>query len=207
MRKVLRALQESKISRVGGDKSIPVDVRVVAATNKNLLDEIEEEAFREDLYHRISVILIDVPPLRERRGDIPIIANHFSERLARRNGVPPKPFTDEALRKLQQFEWRGNVRELHNVVERLLILSEGDAIGIDAVDRYVNPGAAGTDPIRGLVEQFNDFSEFRDKAEELFILQKLRAHDWNVSQTAETIGIQRSHLYNKMNKYDIERGD
>jgi DNA-binding NtrC family response regulator len=205
--KVLRALQENKIARVGGDKAIPVNVRVVAATNKNLLDEIEEEAFREDLYHRISVILIDVPPLRERRQDIPIIANHFAERLARRNGVPPRPFTDEALHKLQQFEWRGNVRELHNVVERLLILGEGEAIGIDAVDRYVNPGAAGTDPIRGLIQQYEDFSDFRDRAEELFILQKLRAHDWNVSQTAETIGIQRSHLYNKMNKYGIERED
>ena len=207
--KVLRALQENRISRVGGDQSIPVNVRVVAATNKNLLDQIEENEFREDLYHRISVILIHVPPLRERREDIPIIAQHFSERLARRNGLPPKGFTEDALARMKQYEWRGNVRELNNVVERLLILSEGDEVSATDVERYVGATMAAptTSPVGELMGQYEQFSDFRDMAEKLFIERKLDEFDWNVSRTAESIGIQRSHLYNKMNKYGIERDE
>ena len=203
--KVLRVLQENEIQRVGGDRTIPVDVRVLAATNKDLLEEIDENQFREDLYHRLSVILVDVPPLRERKGDIPIITKHFSQRLARRNGLAPKEFSQEALDRLQQFEWRGNVRELNNVVERLLILSKGNEITREDVDRYVRVGDGTSDPVRSMLTEFEDFSDFRDMAEKLFIEHKLETHEWNVSQTAESIGIQRSHLYNKMNKYGIER--
>lgn len=205
--KVLRALQENRITRVGGDRSIPVNVRVVAATNKNLLHQIEENQFREDLYHRLSVILIHVPPLRERREDIPTITQHFCERLSRRNGVEPKQFSEEAFGKLKQFEWRGNVRELHNVVERLLILSEGQRISGTDVDRYVGAAAPTSNQMLDLMGQFEQFSDFRDMAEKLFIERKLEEFDWNVSRTAESIGIQRSHLYNKMNKYGIERVD
>jgi two-component system nitrogen regulation response regulator NtrX len=204
--KVLRALQENRISRVGGDRSIPVDVRVVAATNKDLLERIEEHEFREDLYHRLSVILVHVPPLRQRADDIPLIAQHFCERLARRNGLPAKTFMDEALARLKQFEWRGNVRELHNVVERLLILSESDAVTVRDVDRYVRAAeGGGGSNVQGLLDQHEQFSDFRDSAEKLFILRKLDQYEWNISRTAEAIGIQRSHLYNKMNKYGIER--
>ncbi|MDX1530511.1 MAG: sigma-54 dependent transcriptional regulator, partial [Rhodothermales bacterium] len=203
--KVLRALQESTITRVGGDRSIEVDVRVVAATNKDLLEEIEKGHFREDLYHRLSVILIHVPPLRERKGDIPLIADFILQRVSRRNGVPPKAFTDGAFERLQRYEWRGNVRELNNVVERLLILSAGEQITEGDVELYVRPGGAGQDPMRGLLEQYDQFSDFRDMAEKLFIERKLDEFDWNVSRTAEAIGIQRSHLYNKLNKYGIER--
>ncbi len=203
--KVLRALQESKITRVGGDRSIPVDVRVIAATNKDLLHEIEEGNFREDLYHRLSVILIHLPPMRERRDDLPIMMNHFAEQLARRNGLPAKQFAPEALERLKTFEWRGNVREIHNVVERLLILSEGDTISPGEVERYVLPGGSGGNPVEGLINQYNEFSDFRDMAEKLFIEHKLRENDWNISRTAEAIGIQRSHLYNKMSKYEISR--
>ncbi|NBC01519.1 MAG: response regulator [Bacteroidetes bacterium] len=203
--KVLRVLQENEITRVGGDRALPVDVRVIAATNKNLLDEIEEENFREDLYHRLSVILMHVPPLRERRGDIPTITRHFANRLAKRNGLDPKTFTDDAISRLKQQEWRGNVRELHNVVERLLILSDGDEVTVAAVDRYVRPGGGGRNAVLGLIQQYDHFSAFRDKAEQLFIEQKLDKYEWNVSRTAEAIDIQRSHLYNKMNKYGIER--
>ncbi len=205
--KVLRALQENQITRVGGDRPLPVDVRVVAATNKRLLDQIEQHEFREDLYHRLSVILIHVPPLRERRDDIPIITTHIAERIARRNGLEPKPFSSEALTGLKKFEWRGNVRELHNVVERLLILSPGDTISLADVDRYATPGGSISNPIMGMVDQFSQFSEFRDMAEKLFIENKLSLNDWNISRTAEAIGIQRSHLYNKMGKYDIQRSD
>ena len=205
--KVLRALQESRITRVGGDRAIPVDVRVIAATNKDLLEEIGEGNFREDLYHRLSVILIHLPPLRERREDIPLIVEHFAERLARRNGVAPRQFSEGALGRMKTYDWRGNVRELHNVVERLLILSQGEAIGSQDVDLYVRPGGASAHPVQSLIGQFDDFSDFRDMAEKLFIEYKLREFEWNVSRTAEAIGIQRSHLYNKMNKYNIERED
>jgi DNA-binding NtrC family response regulator len=205
--KVLRVLQENEIQRVGGDRTIPVNVRVLAATNKDLREEIEEGEFREDLYHRISVILIDVPPLRERQDDIELITEHFGQRLARRNGLEPKAFEDDALKQLREFEWRGNVRELNNVVERLLILSRGEKITSDDVNRFARAGDSADEPVSNMLTEYEDFSDFRDSAEKRFIEHKLLAHDWNVSQTAEAIGIQRSHLYNKLNKYDIERED
>ena len=205
--KVLRVLQENKIERVGGGRSIPVDVRVIAATNKDLMAELEEGNFREDLYHRIGVILINVPPLRERRSDIPLMTRHFADQLARRNGLAPKQFTDDALNQLQQYAWRGNVRELNNVIERLLIMSRSDTIGRADVKQYVGPKLDGNGAGAGLIQSFDDFSEARDHFEKLFIENKLDEHDWNVSQTARTIGIQRSHLYNKLNKYGIERDD
>ncbi|PSQ97324.1 MAG: Fis family transcriptional regulator [Bacteroidetes bacterium SW_9_63_38] len=205
--KVLRVLQEDEIERVGGERSISVDVRVIAATNKDLMVEIEEGNFREDLYHRIGVILIEVPPLRRRRNDIPLLTEHGAERLARRNGLPPKQFADEALARLQGYDWRGNVRELYNVVERLLILADGDEIQTADVEQFVQPGPASLPPEQALIDAYDDFTEARDQFEKQFIERKLDEHDWNVSQTAETIGIQRSHLYNKLNKYGIERDE
>ena len=205
--KVLRVLQENRITRVGGDRSLPVNVRVVAATNKDLLKAVEKNEFREDLYHRLSVILVHVPPLRERRGDVPTIAKYIGERMARRNGLPSKAFSPDALDRLQKLDWRGNVRELHNVVERLLILSDGESVTARDVERYVGVGGSGGNALQGLLEQYQDFSDFRDKAEELFLLHQLGKFEWNISRTAEAIGIQRSHLYNKMNKYGIERGE
>jgi DNA-binding NtrC family response regulator len=205
--KVLRVLQEHKIQRVGGSRTVEVDVRVIAATNKNLQEEIEDGDFREDLYHRIGVILIDVPPLRERRGDIPLITEHMADRLARRNGIPPKTFSDDALKALQRYEWRGNVRELHNVLERILILTDGDTVDADDVQRCMGPQTSSSGPTYDLIHTYDAFSDARDQFEKLFIEHKLDEHDWNVSQTAETIGIQRSHLYNKLNKYGIERDE
>jgi DNA-binding NtrC family response regulator len=148
---------------------------------------------------------MDVPPLRHRREDIPLLTKHGAERLARRNGLPPKTFTDEALDRLQNYEWRGNVRELYNVIERLLILVEDDTIEADDVEQFVRPGGAGDGPTQQLIATYDDFTEARDQFEKRFIQHQLHEHDWNVSQTAETIGIQRSHLYNKLNKYGIER--
>lgn len=203
--KVLRVLQESRITRVGGDRTIPVDVRVITATNKNLLEAVDDHRFREDLYHRLSVILVPVPPLRERRSDIPLIAEHILDAVSRRNGIEGKSFSGEALGRLEHLDWRGNVRELRNVVERLLILSDNDEISEDDVIRNVVPAGAGATPVAGLISQFDSFSDYRDMAEKLFLEQKLDDHKWNVSQTAETIGIQRSHLYNKLSKYGIER--
>ena len=136
--KVLRALQENKIMRVGGEKDIPVNVRVLAATNKNLLEEIENKNFREDLYHRLSVILIKVPSLNQREDDIPMLTNHFVEQICEDNGRPPIHFTDEALEALKKIKWTGNIRELRNVVERLVILCDQEVTAED-VAIYAQP--------------------------------------------------------------------
>jgi DNA-binding NtrC family response regulator len=127
--------------------------------------------------------------------------------VAQRNGLPPKEFTDDAVQRLKRYDWRGNVRELHNVIERLLILVEGDTIEATDIDQFVQPGSGSEGSTQELIEAYDDFSDARDQFEKHFIQHKLHEHDWNVSQTAETIGIQRSHLYNKLNKYGLERGD
>ena len=136
--KVLRALQENKIMRVGGEKDIKVDVRIVAATNKNLREQIDKGNFREDLYHRLSVILINVPPLRERVDDIPLLTQHFAAHICERAGKPVSEFTDDAYDELKKMPWTGNVRELHNVVERLIILCDREISGAD-VKKYAQP--------------------------------------------------------------------
>lgn len=136
--KVLRALQENKIMRVGGEKDIPVDVRVITATNKNIREEIEKGNFREDLYHRISVILIHVPPLHERKEDIPLLAEHFMKEICASNGRPFIPISDEAMEELKKIRWTGNIRELHNVIERLSILSDGEITAED-VKQFAQP--------------------------------------------------------------------
>ena len=135
--KGLRALQENEITRVGGDKSIKVDVRIIAATNKNVKEEIKEGNFREDLYHRLSVIVIKVPALKERRDDIPLLVDKFLENIAKDYGNKPKKIEANAIKKLQELNWSGNIRELRNVVERLVIMSD-KSITEDDITRYVN---------------------------------------------------------------------
>lgn len=136
--KVLRALQESKITRVGGDKEIRVDVRVIAATNKDLQKQIDAQLFREDLFHRFAVIIIEVPPLNERREDIPLLVEHFINLICNEYGIAPKKITKEALVALQNYGWTGNIRELRNVVERLIILSNNEITATDVLN-YVGP--------------------------------------------------------------------
>lgn len=136
--KVLRALQENKITRVGGEKDIPVDVRVITATNKNIKEEIQKERFREDLYHRLSVILIHVPALRDRKDDIPLLADHFMLQICVSNGKPLLHFEEKAFKELQKMPWTGNIRELRNVVERLAILCDGNVTGEDVI-RFAQP--------------------------------------------------------------------
>ncbi|MDX1637169.1 MAG: sigma-54 dependent transcriptional regulator [Balneolaceae bacterium] len=205
--KVLRALQENAVTRVGGIDKIEVDVRVLAATNKDLPEEIDEGNFREDLYHRVNVIPIHVPPLRNRREDIPVLARHHLEKLAEDDIVfSGLEFTEDALEALSQLPWTGNVRELQNAVERLGLLVEGPKITADDVRnrssiRRKEPQLDGDSLIGGR----QTFQDFKETAERLFLLRKLEENDWNISQTAEAIDIQRSHMYNKMKKYDIER--
>jgi two-component system nitrogen regulation response regulator NtrX len=201
--KVLRALQEGRITRVGGDKDIHVDVRVIAATNKDLTKEIEEGRFRMDLYHRLSVILIHVPSLHERADDIPMLADRFVREICEDYGIPKKVITPKALEELKTMRWDGNIRELRNVMERLVILSD-QKITEDEVKNFVTNTQAKETPT-DLFEQFDKFQDFKEHIEKLFIEHKLRKFSWNVSKTAEVLDIQRSHLYNKIEKFDLRR--
>jgi DNA-binding NtrC family response regulator len=201
--KVLRALQESRITRVGGDKDIMIDVRVVAATNKDLLAEANENRFRLDLYHRLSVILIHVPSLNERSDDIPLLAEKFMKEICEDYGVPKKVITPKALEELKTMNWEGNIRELRNVIERLVILSD-NKITENEVRNFVTNTQAKDTPT-DLFEQFDKFQDFKEHIEKLFIEHKLKKFGWNVSRTAEVLDIQRSHLYNKIEKYDLRR--
>ncbi len=163
--KVLRALQESRITRVGGDKEIKVDVRVVAATNKNLLKEIEEGNFREDLYHRLAVIIIDVPPLQERREDIPALVDHFTTEICKEYGINKKKYAKKAISALQDLEWTGNIRELRNVIERLIILS-GKVVSDKDVAAYVSPQSTTRSRFKELFSEFDTISEVKEYIEQ-----------------------------------------
>ncbi len=201
--KVLRALQEGKITRVGGDKEISVDVRVIAATNKDLLREIDKNNFRMDLYHRLSVILIHVPTLNERRDDIPVLAEQFVREICEDNGIPRKVITPKGMLELQSINWTGNIRELHNVLERLIILSDNKITENEVLTYGVaNPTR---DPFESIFNKYDKFQDFKDYMEKQFIEYKLRVNNWNVSKTADEIDIQRSHLYNKIEKFSLKR--
>lgn len=210
--KVLRALQESKITRVGGEKEIDVDVRVIAATNKDLLKEIEAGNFRMDLYHRLSVILIHVPPLIERRDDIPMITQSFLEEICTEYGMPVKKVSDAGMEALKNLPWTGNIRELRNMVERLIILSD-KVITDGDVRQFANPSAPVTSASGEAAapqtdyDQFKNFQEYKDFAEREYIKFKLEKNNWNVSKTADDIDIQRSHLYSKIEKFGLKRGE
>src|ERR1700754_3534096 len=210
--KVLRALQESKITRVGGEKEIEVDVSVIAATNKDLLKEIESGNFRMDLYHRLSVILIHVPPLVECKDDIALIAQSLIEEICSDYGMPTKKISEAAVEALQALPLTGNIRELRNMVERLIILSDKTITDND-VRAFANPsapvvaGSEGNGAAQTDFDQFNNFQEYKDFAEREYIKFKLEKNNWNVSKTADDIDIQRSHLYSKIEKFGLKRGE
>ena len=200
--KVLRALQEGVITRIGSTKSLSVDVRVLAATNKDLAEEIAAGRFREDLYYRLNVVPIELPPLRERRDDIPALVAHFVSDLAGKAGVGARSVDDQALKLLCQRDWPGNIRELRNAVERLLILSRGKAVTPGDVARLLGGAAeAGEAP----VPMDGTFESFKQDAERSFLSAKLREHDWNVSETARALHMPRSNLYKKIERYGLSR--
>lgn len=214
--KVLRALQEHKITRVGGEKEQEVNVRVLAATNKDLLKEIEAGNFRMDLYHRLNVINIHVPHLTERVDDIPEIANNFLTEICNDYGMPVKKISDGAMQALKGLPWTGNVRELHNMIERLIILSDKSITENDVI-AFANPGG-GTNigstnlqsaPAQSTMsfDKFNNFQDYKDHAEKEYIKFKLEKNNWNVSKTADEIEIQRSHLYSKIEKFGLKRAE
>jgi two-component system nitrogen regulation response regulator NtrX len=202
--KVLRVLERSVVTRVGGTKTIEVDVRVVAATNKDLAQRIDEGEFREDLFYRINVVPIHVPPLRERRDDIPMLVQHFTDIMIKGEGVTPRRFETAAVEKLQALSWPGNVRELRNTVERLLILCTGDSVRAEDVEMLAS-GRSASGGLGGELLSSENFSDFKDGAERAYILQKLRENDWNVAETARRIDMPRSNLYKKIEKYGLSR--
>jgi two-component system nitrogen regulation response regulator NtrX len=209
--KVLRVLQEGEVERLGSARTIKVDVRVIAATNKNLEEEIEKGSFREDLYFRLAVIPIFVPALRERPEDIPLLVRHYMDYFSRENNVRPKRITAAALESLQRYRWKGNIRELRNTVERLNIMTSGDTIDVADLPSMVrNPSAAAagagapksSEPEAG---RAGTLREFKDSAERAYLVTKLRENGWNISKTAEVIDTPRSNLYKKLEQYQISQ--
>ena len=202
--KVLRALEEGVVTPIGSARTITVDVRVIAATNKRLEEEIAAGRFREDLLYRLNVVPIDVPPLGQRLEDIPLLVEHFLHRLAATQGMPARRFTPAALERLKAHAWPGNVRELRNTVERLLILAAGDTIGEGDVARLLGPVGA-EHSLGGALLASGTFEDFKQNAEKAFLAAKLREFDWNVSETARQLAMPRSNLYKKIERYGLTR--
>ncbi len=222
--KVLRVLQEGEVERLGSARTLKVDVRVIAATNKDLEAEIARGHFREDLYYRLSVIPIHVPPLRERREDIAGLVRHFVELFARENNFRPKRFTPAALELMQQLPWKGNIRELKNTVERMLIMAPADFIDVADVRalrielRGEPGGVAQPVPMQGAAPPIGGATAtsvaeprpatlraFKEATERAFIVESLREQQWNISKTAEVIDTPRSNLYKKIEQYGISQ--
>lgn len=202
--KVLRVLQNGEVEPVGSERTERVDVRVIAATNRDLEKEIAEGRFREDLFYRLNVIPIRTPPLRERVEDVPMLIEYFVRRYAAANNYRLRTFSEEAIAYFKTLPWKGNIRELKNLVERLLILSPGDPIGRD--DLLLAVGGARPELGAGLLS-VKTLREFREVSERMFLVQKLEENGWNVTQTAQAVDTPRSNLYKKMEQYEIHRKD
>jgi len=218
--KELRVLQEQEVERLGSARTIKVDVRVIAATNKNLEEAIQRGEFRDDLYFRLNVIPILVPPLRERREDIPQLVQHFAKSTSEEHNLKPKRFDPRAMEAMQRYRWRGNIRELRNTIERLMIMSPGDVVRVEDLAAEIrgesssrqasvaDPGASApqarpdpgtTTPPPGTLR------EFKEAAERAFLVDKLRENNWNISKTAEALDTPRSNLYKKLEQYGIKQ--
>jgi two-component system nitrogen regulation response regulator NtrX len=214
---VLRVLQEQKVEPVGGTATITVDVRVIAATNKNLEEEIDRNTFREDLFYRLNVVPIHVPALRDRRDDIPALVRHFADLFARDNNFHRKTFTAQAMEKLKQQHWRGNIRELRNFVERLVIMTSVDSIdaanipdggairGDLTLPVATAPGEVSAAATEQSWMQAPTLQEFKSGSERAYLVAKLRENGWNISKTAEVIDTPRSNLYKKLEQYQISQ--
>lgn len=200
--KILRVLQEQSFERLGGEESVNVDVRVIAATNKDLQKEIAAGNFREDLFYRLNVVPFHLPPLRERPGDIAPLAEHFFKIMAAELGEPVRQLSPEALAVLQGYPWPGNIRELRNLTERLCIMASGSVIRVEDLPEQVVQGSSGSSPDQR--HEAATLKEAKSDFERSFILDKLQENQWNVTKTAEAIGIERSNLHRKLKSYNID---
>jgi two-component system nitrogen regulation response regulator NtrX len=210
--KVLRVLQEQEVERLGSARTIKVDVRVIAATNKNLEEAIARGEFREDLYFRLNVIPIVVPPLRERRADIPELIQHLAARTSEEHNLKPRKFDTRVIEALQRHRWRGNIRELRNTIERLMIMTAGDVVRFEDLppDLRGTAPAAPQEPAQlpappSPVTTATTLREFKDAAERAFLVEKLKENGWNISKTADVIDTPRSNLYKKLEQYGIKQ--
>lgn len=215
--KVLRVLQEQEVERLGSARTIKVDVRVIGATNKNLEEAIQRGEFREDLYFRLNVIPIVVPPLRERREDIPQLVRHFAKQIAEEHNLKPRKFDPRAMEALQRYRWRGNIRELRNTIERVMIMAPADVVRPEDLPQEVlsdvpsrpipadssASAAAAASPIAAAAA--GTLREFKESAERAFLVEKLRENAWNISKTAEVLDTPRSNLYKKLEQYGIKQ--
>jgi two-component system nitrogen regulation response regulator NtrX len=198
--KVLRVIEEAEFERVGGTDTVTVDVRMIAATNKDLPALIKEGTFREDLYYRLNVVMINVPPLRERPDDIPMLARYFLEVYCEMYGLRPKSLDGRLVERLKGYPWPGNVRELRNIIERMVIASPGDVLGPGDLPSLAETAALAPAGLSGT----ETYEEFKATSERNFIVRRLEANNFNISKTAEDLGIQRSNLYKKIQKLGIE---
>ncbi len=201
--KVLRAIEEGEIQRIGGTRTLKVDVRIISATNKMLEKEIEKGNFRQDLFYRLNVIPITVPPLRERKSDIPILAQHFVEQFCDENGKPIKKLSPDAISTLEDYNWPGNVRELRNIVERLIIMVDTDTIKASHVLSALHVDQVQT----SLQSNSASLKDMMEEYEKKIIISELEANEGNVSQTAKKLSIDRANLYRKLHAYDILKSD
>jgi DNA-binding NtrC family response regulator len=215
--KVLRVLQSGELMRVGGQSPIMVDVRLLAATHRNLQELVQTGEFREDLFFRLNVVPLHVPPLRERLDDVPLLARFFIDEACSDNGLSTKQISDEALALLGRYEWPGNVRELRNVLERMVIFSDGELVVADVPEEISKaaPAAVAGEGILGEPELAallrgegpTELKIVREAVERAYILQRLTENNWNVSRTAEILGVERTHLHRKLRALRIQRGD
>lgn len=207
--KVLRVLEYGEVERLGSQQIRNVDVRIIAASNKNLSEEIQNGMFRTDLYYRLRIVPIDVPPLRKRLEDIPILVNYFADRLQENMGSTPKMFDSDVYTEFQSYHWPGNIRELKNIVERLLIMVDRDIIlPSDVADVLpIGTDQTHTSDAAATYQRNTPLSTMVDAAESQCILAALNDNGWNIRQTADALEVERSNLYKKMNKYNIVRPD
>jgi DNA-binding NtrC family response regulator len=197
--KLLRVLEEGEVERIGGEKPIPVDVRVIVATHRNLEALVRESKFRQDLFHRVYVFPLVLPPLRERREDIPALVEHFARQVCAQNNWKPIPFAPDAIEELQAHRWPGNVRELRNVVERLMLLATEGEVSLDTVrlalpQAVATPVSLGSGPLADRVQSF----------EREAILAELKRHNYHITNAAKALGLERSHLYKKAEQLGID---
>jgi two-component system, NtrC family, nitrogen regulation response regulator NtrX len=209
--KVLRALETREITRVGDSKPLEVDIRILAATNADLAAAVESKAFRRDLFYRLNVVPLHLPPLRERREDVPALARHFLAEIGSRSGRSARTLAPQALALLSSLDWPGNVRQLRNLLEGANVFAQGSEITRADLEQLLATGAGLAPPVAALAipaaaDPFGakSFEEFKDLSEKLFIERKLAENQGNVKRTAEQLGMQRSHLYKKLDRFGLK---